>query len=138
MTMKSTTAISLSDIPEDGLRFFHGLSNWTEQHKTTPNLISWKQGQKALTKLTCVKSKHGKHVELPNTLPCDTLYVPSFSFGLYVLRQLRHAFCHNDLVYDKAIGQYRIELTDKIKIAGQFSLEAIEEFVNVFLSATKQ
>ena len=141
--MKSTTTISvngipLSCIPEDGLRFFHGLSNWVEQSKTLkPHLMRWKQGQKALTKLRCIKPKHGNHIELPNTLPCNTIYVPSSSSGVYVLCQLRHAFCHNNLVYDKDSGQYRIELTDKVKIAGQFSLDAIVEFVNVYLTATK-
>ncbi len=144
MTKKSIATISvsgipLSRIPEDGLRFFHGLSNWVEQYKTSkskPHIMTWEDGQKVLTKLNCVKLKHP--IKLPNTLPCNTIYVPSFSSGFYVLSQLRHAFCHNDFVYDEAIGQYRIMLTNKVKIAGQFSLAAIEEFVSAFLSASKQ
>jgi len=133
--MGSVVSFSLSEIPEEGLRFFHGISNWVEQSKTqNPHLVSWKHGHKALNKLTCLKSKHGKVVEPPKTLPCNTLYVPYFSSGLYVLRQIRHAFCHNGLIYDKASKQYSITLTDRVKIAGKFSLEAIKEFVQVFLS----
>lgn len=135
--MKSVVSFSLSEIPEDGLRFFHGISNWVEQSKTlNPHLVSWKYGHKALNKLTCLKSKHGKNVEPPKILPYNTLYVPYFSSGLYVLRQIRHAFCHNDLIYDKTAQQYYIALTDRVKIVGRFSLEAIKEFVQVFLSET--
>jgi len=137
--MKPTTTFPLSDIPEDGLRFFHGLSNWMEQSKTLkPHLAKWEQGYKALTKLACIKPKQGEKVEVPEVLPCNTLYVPYSCSGFFVFRHLRHAFCHNDIVYDEDIKQYRIALTDKVKISGQFSLEAIIEFVNVFLSATKQ
>lgn len=138
---KSVNSIPISRIPEEGLRFFHGLSNWVEQYKTSkskPYIMTWEDGRKVLTKLKCVKPEHNNSIELPGILPCNTIYVPSFSSGFYVLSQLRHAFCHNDLVYDEATGQYRITLTDKVKIAGQFSLAAIEEFVSAFLSASKQ
>lgn len=136
--MNSIPKLILSDIPEEGLRFFHGLSNWVEQSKISkPSFIKWKQGQKALVKLTCVKPKSGNQVELPNVLPDNTLYLPFYSSGYYVFCQLRHAFCHDNLVYDKEKRQYCIELTDNVKIAGLFSLEAIKELVGVFLPVSK-
>lgn len=130
--------LPVSNFPEEGLRFFHSLSNWVEQSKSSkPKLINWEHGHKRLTKLKCIKPKQWEQIQLPGVLPWNTLYVPWNSCGYYVICQLRHAFSHDNLVYDEKTGQYRIELTDKVKIAGRFSLDAIKEFVNVFLSGTK-
>lgn len=136
--MKPTLPLPISNLPEEGLRFFHSLSNWVETSKIVkPDIISWKRGKSLLKTLTFIKPKQGEQLIQPKTLPDNTLYVPSHSSGLYVIRQLRNAFCHNDIIYDAATNQYRINLTDKVKITGQFSLEAIEEFVSVFLSSHK-
>lgn len=139
MTKEAISSLPLSNIPEDGFRFFHGLSIWVEQSKKLkPHFINWKKGIRHLTKLTCIKPKRGEKNEVPQSFPCDTLYVPSSSFALSVFCQLRHSFCHNDLKYDEETKQYRIDLTDKVKIAGQFSLDAIKEFVEVFLSTVNK
>lgn len=133
--MNYKSLFPVSELPEDGLRFFHSLANWVERAKVTkPKLTAWGKGQKALRKLTCIKySSHNAH-EIPKDIPNNTLYVPKHSSGLYVLSQLRNAFCHNNLVFDKNNKQYQIELTDKVKIAGKFSLEAIEEFARVYIT----
>ncbi len=49
------------------------------------------------------------------------------------MRQLRNAFCHGSLEYDNQTGQYVIKFSDKKNIAGKFSIEAIREFVEVYL-----
>ena len=131
--MNPALPIPISNLPEDGLRFFHSLSNWVEASKTTkPHVASWRKGQRLLKQLTCIKPKQGKQIVLPETMPDNTLYVPSNSHAYFILRQLRHAFCHNGIIYDETTKQYK--LTDKTKITGQFTLEAIIEFTNVYLS----
>ncbi|MDE6007857.1 MAG: hypothetical protein K2G90_01465 [Muribaculaceae bacterium] len=133
--MNSISPQLLSNLPECALRFFHGLANWIELTKTSkPQLESWKTAQKLLSKLKTVKiPKDGEMGDI-HSVSKNTLYVPSYSSGIFVLRQLRHAFCHNALTYDVAQDQYQIVQTDKVKISGRFSLEAIEEFFQVFLS----
>ena len=124
-----------STLPEEGLRFFHGLANWLEKTKNEKKeLPSWKQGNRLLTRLSCYKPKQGTPMVVPEKCNINTLYIPTRSCGLYVLKQLRHAFCHNNLTYDEETSQYQINLTDNVKIAGSFSLEAVRELVNVFLS----
>ncbi len=132
--MSAILQITESDLPKEGLRFFHGLSNWVESTKgMKPKLISWQSGQKRITLLDCFKPKQKESLSVPSILPENSLYVPAQSFGLYVIRQLRHAFCHGNLNYDVNSNQYVIKLSDKTKIAGQFSLEAIREFVEIYL-----
>lgn len=136
--MKSVKSLLPSIFPEDGLRFFHGLSNWIEQCKgTKQNLANWKHGMKALTKLSCIKPKKGEPLKIPAELGKNTLYVPTSAYGYFVLSHLRNAFCHNALVYDKSNKQYRIQTNEKLNIAGRFSLEAIEDFVKAFIPETK-
>ena len=123
-----------SKLPVEGLRFFHGLANWVESVKGKKlHLIEWKEGQKKLTLLKCNKPKQKEPLSVPEKLPENSLYVPNWCSGRDVISQLRHAFCHNNLKYDTQSEQYEIKLSDKIKIAGQFSLETIIEFVNVYL-----
>lgn len=123
-----------SNLPEDGLRFFHGLSNWVESVKGLKlELIEWKNGNKKLTLLNCIKSKQKKPLCIPDDLPENSMYVPCQYSGRQVISQLRHAFCHGNLKYDDKSEQYNINLTDKVHIAGKFSLEAIREFVNIYL-----
>lgn len=139
MTKEAISSLPLNNIPEDGLRFFYGLSIWVEQYKKLkPHFINWQKGIRHLTKLTCIKPDRGEKIEVPQSFPCDTLYVPASSSALDVFCQLRHSFCHNDLKYDEEIKQYRIELTDKVKITGLFSLDAIKEFVEAFLSTVNK
>ena len=122
-----------SNLPEEGLRFFHGLSNWVELSKKYKlQLIGWKQGNKKLSYLHCVKPKRKEPLIIPPHLEDNTLYVPINSNGFKVICQLRHAFCHNALSYDKDSNQLKIEMTDKVNIAGKFSLEAIKEFVKIY------
>ena len=124
-----------STLPEEGLRFFHGLANWLEKaKKEKPQLPSWKKGNRLLTRLSCYKPKQGTPLEVPEEYAINTLFLPTKSSGLYALQQIRHAFCHNNLTFDEETSQYRINLTDNVKIAGSFSLEAVRELVNVFLS----
>ena len=132
--MSSIPKMTDSNLPEDGLRFFHGLSNWVENVKGLKlKLIEWENGQKELIRLTCFKPKRKEPFSVPSILPKNSLYVPTWIYGLKVIFQLRNAFCHSNLVYDENSKQYVIKLTDKTKIAGQFSLEAIREFVEIYL-----
>ncbi|MDE6492760.1 MAG: hypothetical protein K2L37_06405 [Lactobacillus sp.] len=131
--MDSDSLMSSNDIPDEGLRFFHSLSNWVEQIKGShPAIIKWKNGQRQLTKLQCIKPCQKESITLPHVLPDNTLFIPISSGGLSVIRQLRHAFCHNGLTYDRASMQYEINQTNQIKIVGRFSLDAIKEFVSVY------
>lgn len=135
--MASTLPIPLSNLPEDGLRFFHSLTNWIEVSKVSkPDIVGWKRGQRLLKQLTCIKPNQGEQIIQPENIPQNTLYVPYYCSGFFVLCHLRNAFCHNDIIYDETTRQYRIDLTNKVKITGQFSLEAIEEFVTIFTSST--
>lgn len=134
--MDSDYLLLSNNIPEEGLRFFHSLSNWVEQAKGThPAIINWKKGQKQLSKIECIKPKNSGPIIVPRVLPKNTLYIPITSGGLSVIRQLRHAFCHNDLTYDEVSKQYEIKQTKQVKIAGRFSLDAIMEFVSVYCNS---
>lgn len=136
--MNLPDTFSLSSLPEDGLRLFHGLSNWVEKAKTSkPKLIGWKDGIKQLTLLNCVKLTRVEPMNIPATLAANTLYVPKKYCGQDVFRQLRHAFCHNGLSYNQKAQQYEITITPQINITGRFSKEAIEEFLSVYLQPAK-
>lgn len=132
----SDCPIPQSNLPEDGLRYFHGLSNWIETAKDKkPHLVPWKKGYKALSLIDVVKYKE----ELPHQISKggssqSTLYVPIYSSGLFVLRHLRNAFCHNALYFDDLTKQYHIITNSEVKIFGQFSLEAIIDFTNAFFN----
>lgn len=128
-----------SNLPEDALRFFHGLSNWVESSKKRGlKLIGWKDGQKKLSKIHCIKPKKNEPLIVPPKMEDNTLYIPTKSGGLNVISNIRHAFCHNGLSYDQNTDQYKIDLTDKVHIAGRFSLEAIKEFVETYTQANQK
>lgn len=132
--MSTIPEMTESNLPEDGLRFFHGLANWVERFKGKKRYhIEWKKGQKKLTLLKCYKPKQKEPLSVPDKLPENSLYVPNWCSGRQVISQLRHAFCHNNLKYNTQLEQYEIKLSDKTKIAGRFSLEAVREFVKVYL-----
>lgn len=136
--MESKTPITLSVLPEEGLRFFHGLANWVETwKKCKPKYESWKKGKRHLTKAKYIKPKKGEDLEVPILMPCNTIYLPLNSSACDLLRNIRNAFCHNDLSYDESTQQYQIKQTDKVHIGGKFTLEAIEEFVNVYFTQQK-
>ena len=90
-------------------------------------------GQKKLTLLNCNKPKKKEPLSVPDKLPENSLYVPTQSCGRNVIYQLRNAFCHGSLKFDDNSKQYQIEFYNKKHIAGSFSLEAIQEFVNIYL-----
>lgn len=137
--MSCNEIIPLSNLPEDGLRFFHGLTNWIQQSKyNKPSVTKWRNGHKALSKLNCVKLSSKNSIPDITNIGDNTLYVPSYSHGLFVLCHIRNAFCHDDIKYDNTTGQYSIALTPNVKIAGRFSLESIKEFVDIFLSNQKK
>lgn len=129
--------LPLSNMSYEGLRFFHSLSNWVAQYKKPkPHLKEWKQGQKHLTKLKCIKPPQKKPANIPSELPENTLYVPTSSSGLTVIIQLRNAFCHNNIKYDETRNEFEIAKTKHVSIAGRFSLDAIIEFISVYLDST--
>lgn len=112
-----------SNLPEEGLRFFYGLSNWVESVKGQKfHLIEWGDGQKKLTLLKCYKPKKKRPLSIPEELPKNSLYVPSWCSGRNVISQLRNAFCHGNLKFNDKSKQYSIEFLDKKHIAGKFSL----------------
>lgn len=135
--MSESFEFQLSNLPEDGLRLFHGLANWVEQAKTTkPKLICWKKGHKQLKSLNCIKPKQNEKFEVPATMSPNTLYVPIHMSGMDVLKGLRNAFCHNSLIYDEVNKDYRIAYTDSKHIAGRFTLESIYEFIQIYLQTS--
>lgn len=135
--MSQSFEFQLSNLPEDGLRLFHGLANWVEQaKKAKPQLICWKKGQKQLKSLRCIKPKQNEKLEVPATMSPNTLYVPISMDGKNALKQLRHAFCHKSLTYDEITQDYRIEYTDSKHIAGRFTLESIYEFIQIYLQTS--
>lgn len=132
--MNAIPKITESELPEEGLRFFHGLSNWVESTKGAKlQLIEWKKGQKQLSLLNSYKPKQKEPLSVPKDLLNNSLYVPNWSSGRYVISQLRHAFCHGNMKYDDKSEQYLIDLTDNVHITGKFTLEAIREFVEIYL-----
>lgn len=132
--MTQSCEFQLSNLPDDGLRLFHGLVNWVEQAKTTkPKLIKWKTGQKQLKGLQCIKPKQNENLDVPAAMSPNTLYVPISLDGKKALKQLRHAFCHGSLTYDEVTQDYRIEYTDSKHIAGRFTLESIYEFIQTYI-----
>lgn len=139
--MESVSTLILSEIPEDGLRLFHGISNLVEQVKvktTKFNLVGWQKGQKCLTILNCIKPKQNESLIVPKDLPENTLYVPVSFSGMDVIRHLRNAFCHNGLTYNKITGDYMIKRMEQKSISGRFSIEAINEFLEVYLQPSQQ
>ena len=132
--MTNIPVMTESNLPEEGLQFFHGLANWVEATKSLKiSLIEWKKGQKKLTLLNCFKSKPNEPLLVPEDLPENSLYIPNWISGRKTISQLRHAFCHGKLEYEEKTKLYRITPSDRVKIAGSFSLETIQEFVNVYL-----
>lgn len=116
-----------NDLPPDGLIFFHKLTNWYENNKSAI-FYNWGKKSKKLKKLQFVRPEKGEKLELPKELAKDTLYLPKFNYGAKkVIENIRHAFCHNGISYDKANKQYIIRETKKIHIDASFSLEAINE-----------
>lgn len=135
--MKQSNILPTCVIPEDGLKFFHSLSVWVEESKRQKaRRIQWGKGQNEISILTCVKYPKGIFTE-PQEMMDNTLYVPSYSSGYYVICQLRHAFCHADIAYNSTNGQYEIHESEKVHIAGKFSLDAIKEFVLVYIQQTQ-
>ena len=139
--MKASFPIPQTNMPEEGLRLFHSISNWVEKNKTRKiHLISWKDGQKHLSLLRCIKLTDSGQPNIPVDLPDNTLYIPKYSYGLYVIRHIRNAFCHNGLTYDDRTKDYHIniKLTNEKMIAGRFTLDAIIEFIAVYVQPAKQ
>ncbi|MDO4319345.1 MAG: hypothetical protein Q4C34_02100 [Bacteroidales bacterium] len=122
-----------SNIPEEGLCFFHTLANWVEEKKKGCKLIKWKTGQEKLKKLTCIRIKQNAIVDITLDMQAETLYVPARMGALFVIKQIRHAFCHNNIKYDDKTGEYIIMRTNKVKIAGRFTLDALKEFIHIYV-----
>lgn len=116
-----------NDLPPDGLIFFHRLSNWYEANKSV-KFYKWGEKSKKLNELHFTRPQRGEKLESPQQLAINTLYFPRFCYGAKdVIENLRHAFCHNGIIYDKDSNQYIIRRTKKIHIDASFSLDAIKE-----------
>lgn len=121
-------------LPEDGLLLFYRITLWVERNNNRHvKLPGWKGTIKRLKLLHINKPKQGTPFIKPTHLEKDTLYVPTGYSGYNVIKQLRNAFCHDTLRYDKRTNQYSIVSNKNVKIAGSFSLAAIKEFVSAFL-----
>ncbi len=122
-------------LTEEGLLFFYRIILWVERNNNRHvKLPGWKDTIKRLKLLHINKPKQGTPFIKPTQLEKDTLYVPTAYSGYNVIKQLRNAFCHDSLRYDKRTNLYSIAPNKNVKIAGSFSLAAIEEFVTAFLS----
>ena len=136
--MKPICPFEYSNLAEEGLRFFHSLANWVELAKTCkPKLIGWEKGKKHLTQLTVIKPKQKETLVVPTTISGNTMYVPTYMSAMDITRQLRNAFCHNGLTYNDKTAEYSIERSGKVKIAGRFTLDALKEFVHVYIQTAK-
>ena len=122
-------------LPDDGLRFIYRLSCWSEYDKNNKaKLKKWSKAIKKPLKLKCLKPKTGIDFVIPEVSDTDTLYIPSQNYGIrQIIRHIRNAFCHNNVEYDEKTDQYIIRRTDKVKIAGSFSLPAIQELISRFI-----
>ncbi len=122
-------------LPKDGLLLFYRITLWVERNNNRHvKLPGWKGTIKRLKLLHINKPKQGTPFIKPTQLEKDTLYVPTAYSGYNVIKQLRNAFCHDSLRYDKRTNLYSIAPNKNVKIAGSFSLAAIEEFVSAFLT----
>lgn len=136
--MRQLELLPNCSIPEDGLNYFYSLLVWVEKSKKAKvHRVEWKKGQKDLTKLSCIKFPKVSF-KVPQEMEDNTLYIPLYSSGYYAICQLRHAFCHADMTYDTVSRQYEIHKTKKINVAGRFSLDAIKEFVSVYIQPTQR
>lgn len=122
-------------LTEEGLLFFYRIILWVERNNNRHvKLSGWKDTIKRLKLLHINKPKQGTPFIKPTQLEKDTLYVPTAYSGYNVIKQLRNAFCHDSLRYDKRTNLYSIAPNKNVKIAGSSSLAAIEEFVSAFLT----
>lgn len=122
-------------LSEDGLLFFYRIILWVERNNNRHvKLPGWKDTIKRLKLLHINKPKQGTPFIKPTQLEKDTLYVPTGYSGYNVIKQLRNAFCHDSLRYDKRTNWYSIASNKNVRIAGSFSLAAIKEFVSAFLT----
>lgn len=122
-------------LPEDGLLLFYRITLWVERNNNRHvKLPGWKDTIKRLKLLHINKPKQGTPFIKPTHLEKDTLYVPTGYSGYNVIKQLRNAFCHDSLRYDKRTNWYSIASNKNVRIAGSFSFAAIKEFVSAFLT----
>lgn len=139
MAKKPVPTMEDSDLPDEALRYFHGLSNWVElSENLNLKLINWREGLKNLSKISCIKTRQKEAFVVPAKLEDNTLYFPSYTRGWFAIKAIRNAFCHNGLTFDQNSAQYSIGQNGKFKIAGQFTLEAIRDFVDVYMQPKPQ
>ena len=136
--MNQTDLIPISNFPKEDLRLFHGIANWVEESKNNkPKLISWRKGIQQVKNLSCQKPKQKEKLKIPEIIPDNTLFIPVYMGGKDVIKQIRHAFCHAALSYDENSKDYTIKVSPHIKIAGKFTVQAIKEFIGIFLQSIK-
>ena len=118
--------------PDEVLQFLYRVSLWVEKNKKRKmHINNWRKTAKKLRPIFCLqKAQQKEKLNIPKKLPPNTLYVPHYFSGYNMLCQLRNAFCHNQLSYDKKTKL--IEVRNE-KFAGKFSLETIQKFVIAFL-----
>lgn len=123
-----------SNLPNEALGIFYRLSLWVERERAANiKLKKWRIATKRLTIINCIKPRRkGEELTIPKTIPLNTLYLPLWASGKYTLRQIRHAFCHDDIEYLDSDQVYKITQTDKVAIEGVFTLDGLREFVGCF------
>ena len=129
-----------NDLPQEVLEFFHRITKWVEEHKsrTSKSTLSWKKVIRKTTLLRCVKPKAKTKLTIPPCMDVNVLYIQSVKYSGYdVIKQLRNSYCHAAISYDKNKKLIEIKHSDDVKIAGKFSIEAIQELVKVILDVKK-
>lgn len=83
-------------IPKDILEYLCRITIWVENKDY--HTIGWKKGIKRISKISFYKH----HINTPHTknLQGDTLSIPKSYSAIDVLRQIRHALCHNAVTFD--------------------------------------
>lgn len=118
-----------SPLPVDVLEYLYRITVWIEEKDC--HTKSWGKGIKLISKIAFIK--HSKNTPYPNSLQNDTLFIPKNYSAKAILRQVRHALCHNAVTFDNKTGQIILKKSKNTKIVGSFTLEGIKEFVNAFL-----
>lgn len=137
MKNKKTNFLPVCSLPDDALKLFFRITIWSEANKQVKkNTVKWGKGIKELNELSCKKLSAKEKFLVLKSMERNTLYVPKSYSAKDVIRQLRNAFCHNYISYkDK---NYTITPNKLIHIGGSFSLDAIEEFIRVFLNTAQE
>lgn len=135
--MKEKFTFPENELPPEGLEFFYKLTTWYEDNEKT-KLHSLGSKIKKLNLLNIIRPEKGKKLSCRTSLSSNTIYLPVNNFGAKaIICNIRNAFCHHGINYNKDTQQYIIRRTEKIHIDASFSLDALSE-LSIFIKQQKK